>query len=113
MSSPSTLHFPDAATITQYLSNHPLLKMDYLQEKGITKAIAELAAARFANSDKVNMGVKMGTVLLINDLQAGKDGFTGKALPNLGELGLSLTVWTQISMATELALIECANSVKG
>lgn len=106
------LHFPDAETMTQYLSNHPLLKMDYYQEKGITKAIAELAAARFANSDKVEMGVKMGTMLLINDLQAGKDGFTGKALPNLGKLGLPSMIWAQISMATESALIDCANSVK-
>ena len=49
MSSPSTLHFPNADTMTQYLSNHPLLKINYFQEKGITKAIAELAAARFAD----------------------------------------------------------------
>jgi hypothetical protein len=32
MSSPSTLHFPDAVTMTQYLSNHALLKTDYFEE---------------------------------------------------------------------------------
>lgn len=108
--SSATLHFPDAATMTQYLSNHPLLK--YYQEKGITKAIAELAAARFADSDRVDMGVEMGTMLLINDLQTGEDGITGEALPNLGKLGLSPMTWTQISVATEKALTDCANSVK-
>jgi len=111
MSSPSTLHFPDAVTMTQYLSNHPYLNMDYFQEKGITKAIAELAAARFADSNKVEMKVKMDTMLLIYDLQRGKDGFTGKALPNLGKWLLP-TIWTEVSTLTEKALIDCANSVK-
>jgi len=95
-----------------YLSNHPLLKPDYYQEKGITKAIAELAAERFADSSKVEMDVKIGAMLLIIDLQTGKDGFKGKRLPNLGKLELLSMFWTQISMATEKALIDCANSVK-
>lgn len=58
------------------------------------------------------MGVKMNASLLIYDLQKGKDGFTNEALPNLGRLGLSDIVWIQISMATEKALIDCANSFK-
>ena len=106
------LHFPNAETMKTYLCKHPLLKMDYYQEKGITQAIAELAAERFADSDKVEMGVKMGTMLMMNDLQTGKDGFSGKVLPNLGKLGLPSMVWAQISMATEEALIDCANQVK-
>lgn len=109
MSSP--LHFPDVKTMTQYLSNHPLLKTEYFLEKGITKAIAELAAERFADSDKVEMGVQIGAMLLIHDLQAGEDGFTGKPLPNLGKLGLPSMIWAQISMATEAALIDCAKIV--
>ena len=107
----STLHFPNAQTMRECLCKHPLLAMDYYQEKGITKAIADLASERFADSDKVAMGVKMGTMLLINDLQEGKDGFTGKPLPNLGKLGLPSTIWTQLSMATEKAIIDCANKV--
>lgn len=105
------LHFPDAKTMTESLSNHPLLKMDYYQEKGITQAIVELAAARFADSDKEEMGVKMGTMLIIHDLQTGTDGFSGKAVPNLGKLGLPSMFWAQISMATEAALMDCAKKV--
>jgi len=108
MSSP--LHFPNAETMKSYLSEHPLLKTDCYQEKGITKAIVDLAVERFADSDKVEMGVKMSTMLMINDLQEGKDGFTEKPLPNLGKLGLNQMLWMQISMATEKALIDCANS---
>lgn len=104
----STLHFPNAQTMKACLCDHPLLAMDYYKEKGITKAIADLASERFANSDKVEMGIKMGTMLMINDLQEGKDGFTGKSLPNLGKLGLPPMVWAQISMATESALMDCA-----
>ncbi|MBA3603906.1 MAG: hypothetical protein H0W50_09790 [Parachlamydiaceae bacterium] len=59
----SSLHFPDANTMRQYLSDHPLLKMDYYQKQGITQAISELAAERFADREKVEMGVKMGTML--------------------------------------------------
>lgn len=107
----SSLHFPDADTMRKYLNNHPLLKMDYFQEKGITKVIAELATERFANSEKEEMGVKIGAMLLIEDLKIGEDGFTGKPLPNLGKIGLRETTWAQISMATEQALIDCANNV--
>ncbi|MBA3238180.1 MAG: hypothetical protein H0T62_07535 [Parachlamydiaceae bacterium] len=109
MSSP--LNFPDVATMTQYLSKHPLLNTVYFQEKGITKAIVELAAERFADTEKVEMGVKLGTKLLVNDLITGEDGFTGKPLPNLGKLGLPSMIWAQISMSTEKALLDCAKKV--
>lgn len=42
MSSPASLHFPNAKTITESLSNHPLLKTEYYLEKGITPAIVQL-----------------------------------------------------------------------
>lgn len=108
--SSQTFTFPNAVMMTQYLSNHPSLKIDYYEENGITKAIAELAAKRFADRDIVEMDVELGTRVLICDLQAGKDRLTGKALPNLGELELPLIIWAQISMATKQALIDCANS---
>ena len=107
----TTLHFPNEAAVIQYLRNYPELKTEYYEEKGITKAVAELAAERFANSNKVEAGVKLGTALLIYDLQKGIDGFTGKPLPDLGKLGLPPMVWTQISTATEEALINCAHSI--
>lgn len=56
MSSAAALHFPNAETMTKYLSDHDLLKFDYYKEKGITQAIVKLAAERFADSDKVDMG---------------------------------------------------------
>jgi hypothetical protein len=106
----TTLHFPDQKTVAESLSDHPLLKTDYFEEKGITKAIAELAAERFADRDLVEMGVKMGTTLIIYDLHTGKDGFSGKPLPNLGKLGLPSMIWTQISMSLEKALLDCAKA---
>ena len=113
MDSSSNLYFPDAATLTKCICNHPLFKMEYyLQEKGITKAISELAAARFANTKKVDEGIKLGAMLLIYDLHEGEDGFTGKPLPNLGKLGLHSVFWEQMALSTEKALKDCANSAK-
>lgn len=107
-----TLRFPDASTIARYLSDHKLLNTDYYKEKGITKAIAELASERFADSDKTEVGIEMGIALLILDLQKGRDGYTHKLLPNLGKLELPPMVWIQISQATKRALIDCAKSFK-
>lgn len=105
------LRFPDSNIITERLSNYPLLKTDDNLKKGITKAIAELAAERFANREKLEMGITWGTKLIINDLRLGKDELTGKHLPNLGKLGLDDIAWTLISMATEAALLDCAIKV--
>ena len=108
----STLHFPSAEVMKSYLSKHELLNTDYNQEKGITEAVANLAAERFANSDKVEMGIKMRTMLMVNDLKCGKDGLSGKALPNLGNLGLSQVFWMTFSMSIEQALIDCAKNAE-
>jgi len=102
--SSATLHFPSAEVMTKFLSNHELLNLDYYQEKGITQTIAKLAAERFANSDKVEMGIKMGTMLIVNDLQQGEDGFTGAKLP---KIELPKMSWVQLSMAIESALVDC------
>lgn len=110
MSNAASLHFPDAGTITQYLSNHPSLKGVYFEENGITKAVAELAAKRFADREIIEAGVKMGVAWLIHDLQTGVDGLTGEALPKLRKLELPPVVWSVISSVTEIALVDCANS---
>jgi hypothetical protein len=60
--------------------------------------VAKLAAERFANQDKEPMGVKLGAMLIVNDLKCGKDGFTGKPLLNLGKLELPEFVWRQLEM---------------
>lgn len=82
------LRFPDRNTIIEKLSINSMLKTDYNEEKGITKAIAELAAERFANSDKGEFGVKIEVHLLIKDLQSGKDSFAEKGIPDFGKLVL-------------------------
>lgn len=106
------LSFPNKETMHDYLSNHALLNTEYFQQKGITQAIVELATERFADSRKPAQGMKMGAMLIVNDLQRGKDGFSGKDLPNLGKLQLSDIIWKQISMSIELALIDCGNMTK-
>lgn len=107
-----SLHFPDAKAIKTNLCTHPFLNMPYYQEKGVTKAISELAAERFANQTIVPLAIEMGSNQIIMDLLAGEDGFTGKPLPNLGKLGLDNKVWTQLLMSTEAALLECAKTHK-
>ena len=107
----SSLHFPDADTMTQYLRNHPLLKGVITKKRDHQSNCAELAAARFSDSDKVEEGVKIGALLLINDLREGKDGFTGEPLPSLRKLRLPFAAWDNILMATEEALLDCAKKV--
>lgn len=104
----STLHFPNAEIIKNYLSERPFLKINYFQEKGITKAIVDLAAERFADSEQTEMTVETGVRIMMNDLQKGKDGFTGKPLPDLGELKLNQIFWRQLLIGTQASLIRCA-----
>ena len=100
--------FPDAKTVRECISEHPLLQSDYHQKKGISSAIAELAAKRFANSKKIEVGVRYEVRFIINDLRSGKDGSTDETLPNLGKIGFASEEWRQISMLTAEALKECA-----
>lgn len=85
----SLVRFPDANQLESCLLNQELFNNNYLMEKGITQAIALLAVDRFANSEKYEMGIDIGANLILYDLLHGKDGFSGKALPNFGELGLT------------------------
>lgn len=103
------LRFPDRNTIFEKVSINLLLQPDCNEEKGITKAVAELAAARFANSYKEELGVKMEVHLLIKDIQSGK--IRAKEVPNLCTLEWPTIVWQQISIATQNALLDCAEKV--
>lgn len=107
MSSP-TLHFPSAEVMTKYLSNHKLLTLDYYKEKGITDTVSKLAASRFADSDKIEMGVKMGAQLIAYDLKEGEDGISGEKITKID--GLPPAFWIQFSMGLEAALIDCAKN---
>ncbi len=59
------MHFPDQATILNYLENvHPITKDDaYLKEKELYQAVAEF----FADQNKVHDGIEMGLVLVLYD----------------------------------------------
>ncbi|MCH9625209.1 MAG: hypothetical protein S4CHLAM123_03790 [Chlamydiales bacterium] len=99
-------HFPDAKQIQECVYSHPILAKEYYLEKGVTKAIAELAAERFTNGYRTELGLKTGVMFMINHLEAGKDGFSGKLLPTFE---YSLIDWNQIAMCVERVLIESAN----
>lgn len=102
----STFHFPSAEVMTRYLSEHPSLALDYYKEKGITKAVAQLAAARFADSDKVEIGIQTEVALIVYDLQTGEDEYTGAKITKID--GLTPMFWKQFSRKLETILIDCA-----
>jgi hypothetical protein len=91
-----TLRFPDAETMTQFLSNHDLLKSNYYQEKGITQAVVKMAANRLANDERCD--IAMEVTLIIHDLRSGTD-----------KIDLPVTCWIQLSKALTKALEDCAN----
>ncbi|KAG8171508.1 hypothetical protein JTE90_007397 [Oedothorax gibbosus] len=64
MSSAETLHFPSKGEIVSYLEQHPLTNDPYLTEKKIIEAVADF----FADKDKAPMGVDMGVMLKLADL---------------------------------------------
>jgi len=107
-SASNNLHFPSEKVMAEYLSNHPSLTSSYYKEKGITDTVAKLAAARFADSDKVKLGVKMGAQLIAYDLQSGEDGFTGEKIKKIE--GMPTTFWMVFSVGLEKALTDCAMS---
>jgi len=85
------LRFPSQEVITAYLAKHPLTSDSYNQEKRINEAVAKA----FANSTKVEMGVQMGVMLTMYDVNE--------------NLGLPESEVTAINMNLTQALIDCAN----
>ncbi len=59
-----TLHFPSKELLLKYLEQHPLTKDPFLKEKGIIQAIAEF----FANEKIVSLGVDVGVINTLSDL---------------------------------------------
>ena len=64
-----------------------------------------LAAERFADSTKVEMGIKIGVNLMFYDLQKGVDGFTGRNITKIDLAPQSVVIF---SMCVEDALRSCA-----
>lgn len=99
--SSTNILFPNSKTIREYLLNHKLLK----KEENV-EAIAKLASKRFANCNLVEFGVKLGTALVVSDLQCGECGYTSKKLPKI-------SLSSDVSEKLEAVLIECARSLRG
>jgi hypothetical protein len=90
------LHFPSQEAITAYLAKHPLISDplisdSYNQEKKIKDAVAQF----FANSRKVPMGVQMGVMLTISELNK--------------KFGLPQSAVMALNMNLTEALQDCAN----
>lgn len=89
-----TLHFPSQGAIISYLEQHPLTSDPYLKEKKIIETVAQF----FADQDKAPMGVDMGVMLTMMDLNE-KLG-----LPQMGLMAINLNLTA--------ALKDCANGKK-
>lgn len=97
------LHFPNAETLKQRLCQQRALATPYYQEKGITKAISELAATNFADQVLSTPGIQLKATLVVNDLHANPS-------INLKTLNLAPPFWHQLTSQLADALLECAVS---
>lgn len=88
------LRFPSQEAITAYLAKHRLTNTPYNQEKRINEAVANA----FANSTKVPMGVQIGVMLAMCDVNETLD------LPESAVMA--------ISMNLTAALTDCANGIE-
>jgi hypothetical protein len=104
--------FPNIQAMHQCVSNQGLLKDDYYQKKGVTKAIAEIGAQKIAHHKLREADIKLQVSLLISDLQTGKTIDPLEPVPDLEKSGLSPLDWKKITLATELAFISCAQAVE-
>lgn len=92
-----TLHFPSQGAIVSYLEQHPLTSKEtnpYLSEKKIIEAVAKF----FADQDKADMGVDMGVMLTMYDLNE------KLKLPEMALMTINLNLTA--------ALKDCANGKK-
>lgn len=89
--SSSILQFPAQDAITTYLTKHPLTSDPYLTEKKIIETVAKF----FANQRKAELGVDMGVMLSLYDLNK--------------KIGLPETALIAIQMNLVEALKDCAN----
>lgn len=99
--------FPSQQRIFNYLHNHPSLRIDYYMEKGVTKAVAELAAKRFRNSEKNEMLIKLEIMILIHDFKFGMDRFTKEPLLKLKKYNWKQENWDRLEDTLEQAIMDC------
>ena len=89
-----SLHFPSEREIISYLEQHPLTSDPYLKEKKIIETVAKF----FANQDKADMGVDIGVMLTMHDLNE--------------KIKLPETAVMAINLNLTAALKDCANGKK-
>lgn len=109
MSSPaSSQYFADRATIQQAFYNYYKTN-EYNNVKGMTKALAELAAKRFAHTEFPTNpdALEMMALNIVMDLTSGKDGHTREHLPNLGTLDIPDMFWQLIQREMPSILNKC------
>lgn len=93
--------------LKNFLNNYELLNTKLMKEKGITKAIVDLATERFKGGASTGKNLKNSVIGLINDLLIGKNTITNEALKvKFDDLKLSGSFWDEVIIHTELALID-------
>ncbi|MCF7806149.1 MAG: hypothetical protein K9M07_02085 [Simkaniaceae bacterium] len=97
--------FPKSNELKRCLGERSSLKdIPYFSEKGITQAVATLAAKRFQNSQKNDLGIGVGASLVVVDVARGVDGFSGEKLPKVNIPG---RIAPQLQMSLGQALKDC------
>ncbi len=101
----SILRFPDAETITKYLSEYKPLNSIYYRKNGITRAVTKLAAKRLANTKITERVTRVVAALLISDVHKGK-GSNKK----LSKTATTVIDFAELQIVVNQALIDCAES---
>lgn len=101
----TTLRFPQAVKMVEYLLKHKDLNADHYKEKGIAKAVANLATERLAEKKIEFHEVNAEAKRLTFDLSIGKDPSTGQ---QFSKVVLPEILLKQLLHDVENALIDCA-----
>jgi len=105
---PPTYNFPPKKELKNcLLETSSFLKLPYLVEKKVSDTVTDLAAERFGGSEFVEDGVTIGTILLVDDLKKGTDGYTGKPLPKI-QVRFNTADWWVLEKTMKEDLKKCA-----
>lgn len=100
--------FPGKDDLQAFLASHDLLNTQYLQEKGLTKKIAEIAAERLADQEHTSASIDFAAKFIIQDIAQEVNGFTGEQItPNL--LGMPAKFIQTLTLSLQLVLSQCTS----
>ncbi|MBS0586236.1 MAG: hypothetical protein JSR76_08095 [Verrucomicrobia bacterium] len=74
------IRFPSQTILTEHIFEDSFFKNPYYVDRGITGAVAMLAADRFAGRDRLARGILLGAIVMAEDIRAGVDSFTHKEI---------------------------------